>query len=68
MTARKKKQSDSLAEECEMMSFMEAVEYLKKMDEWWAVRNASRDTIIQWAHHLYNHEKAKKNAKDDNHS
>lgn len=37
------------------MTLDEAAEYLKKLGEWWAVRNCSRDTLIGWAMYLRTH-------------
>ncbi len=41
------------------MSLQEATEYLKHMDEWWTLRNMDRETVLAWAHYLYNHEMKK---------
>lgn len=34
------------------MSLDEASEYLKKLGEWWAVRNCPREIMIKWAMYL----------------
>jgi hypothetical protein len=37
------------------MTLDEAAEYLKRLGEWWAIRNCSRDTLIKWATYLKEH-------------
>lgn len=62
MPPRKKKQVNDNEQ---IMSLEEATEYLKKMEEWWVLRNESRETVIKWANHLYHHENNKNKTSKD---
>jgi hypothetical protein len=42
-----------------LMSMDDAITYLKKMDEWDAIRNMDRETVIKWASFLKNREESK---------
>ena len=37
------------------MTLEQATEHLKKLGEWWAIRNCNRDTVIKWASYLKEH-------------